>query len=144
MLCNFIKFSLSLLLFSVAGFSFSQNTEDIVFDKLIQKFMKVDEGHQITLTYNFTYSGETPLQLISPKVDCDCTSVEIPEEDITQNNSYKIIVHFNTKDKIGFQERPIKLIFLSTTDRNVKTEKEIVFKGMVKASKETKEKYKEH
>ncbi|MCB9360099.1 MAG: DUF1573 domain-containing protein [Flavobacteriales bacterium] len=143
MLSNFIKFSLSLLLFSVAGFSFSQTAEDIVFEKSIQKFMKVDEGHQITLTYNFTYKGVTPLQLLSPKVDCDCTSVEIPKEDIKQNNSYQIIVHFNTNDKIGFQERPIKLTFLST-ENNLKIEKEIVFKGMVKASKETKEKYKSH
>jgi hypothetical protein len=139
---NCIKFSLSLLLILVAGFSFSQNAENIVFEKSTQKFMKVDEGHQITLTYSFTYSGETPLQLITPKVDCDCTSVEIPEEDITQNNSYQIIVHFNTKDKIGFQERPIKLTFLSEVDKNIKVEKEIVFKGMVKASKATKEKYK--
>tara|TARA_R110001592_G_scaffold126028_2_gene336544 strand:+ start:2668 stop:3102 length:435 start_codon:yes stop_codon:yes gene_type:complete len=144
MLSNFIKFSLSLLLFSVAGFSFAQTAEDIVFEKSTQKFRRVDEGLQITLTYNFTYKGKTPLQLISPKVDCDCTSVEIPEEDIIPNNSYKVIVHFNTKDKIGFQERPIKLTFLSTTDRNKKIEKEIVFKGMVKASKETKAKYKQH
>lgn len=104
--------------------------------------MKVDEGHQITLTYNFTYNGKIPLQLISPKVDCDCTSVEIPEENIIQSNTYKIIVRFDTKDKIGFQERPIHLTFLSKENNNLKINKTIIFKGMVKASKETKAKYK--
>ena len=142
MLCNFIKFSLCLLLSSVAGFSFSQTANDIIFEKPILKFRKVDEGHQITLTYNFTYKGKNPLQLISPKVDCDCTSVEIPEEDISQYKPYQIIVHFDTKDKIGFQERPIKLTFLSTDDKSQKFDKTIIFKGMVKASKETKAKYK--
>ena len=142
MLCNFIKFSLSLLLFLVAGFSFSQTSDNIIFEKPTQKFMKVDEGHQITLTYNFTYNGKIPLQLISPKVDCDCTSLEIPEENIIQSNPYKIIVHFDTKDKIGFQERPIHLTFLSKENSNLKINKTIIFKGMVKASKETKAKYK--
>ena len=142
MLNNFIKFSLSLLLFSVAGFSFSQTAEDIIFEKSTQKFMKVDEGHQITLTYNFTYKGTIPLQILPPKVDCDCTTVEIPEEDITSNKDYKIVVHFNTKDKIGFQERPINLSFLSTENKSLKIDKTIIFKGMIKASKETKTKYK--
>jgi uncharacterized protein DUF1573 len=142
MLCNFIKFSLSLLLLLVAGFSFSQTSDNIIFEKPTQKFMKVYEGHQITLTYNFTYNGKIPLQLISPKVDCDCTSVEIPEENITPNKPYKIIVHFDTKDKIGFQERPIHLTFLSKENNNLKINKTIIFKGTVKASKETKAKYK--
>lgn len=144
MLSNFIKFSLSLLLFFVAGFSFSQTATDIIFEKSSQKFMKVDEGHQIKLTYNFTYNGTTPLQLLSPKVDCDCTSVEIPDEQIIGNKPYKIIVHFDTNNKIGFQERPIILTFISSIDKNQKIEKEILFKGMVKASKETKAKYKSH
>jgi hypothetical protein len=142
MLSNFIKFSLSLLLLSVAGFSFSQTAEDIIFEKSTQKFMKVDEGHQITLTYSFTNNGKIPLQLITPKVDCDCTSVEIPEEDIVPNKSYEIIVRFDTNDKIGFQERPINLVFLSTENKSLKIDKTITFKGMVKASKETKAKYK--
>ena len=144
MTSNFIKFSLSLLLITVAGFSFSQTAEDIVFEKPTQKFMKVDEGHQITLTYNFIYNGTVPLQLISPKVDCDCTSVEIPEEDIVQKKNYKIVVHFDTNDKIGFQEQPINLSFLLIENKNLKIDKTIIFKGMVKASKKTKAKYKSH
>lgn len=144
MISNCIKFSLSLLLFLVAGFSFSQTAADIIFEKSSQKFMKVDEGHQITLTYNFTYKGTTPLQLLSPKVDCDCTSIEIPEEEIIGNKPYKIIVHFDTNNKIGFQERPILLTFISSVNKNEKIEKEIVFKGMVKASKETKAEYKKN
>lgn len=141
---NFIKLSLSLLLFSVAGFSFSQTAEDIVFEKTTQKFMKVDEGHQITLTYNFSYSGVVDISVLPPKVDCSCTEVVLPSEPIKPNSSHSIQIKFNTKDKIGFQEREVLLHFVSDLMDSSFIEKKLIFKGMVKASKETKAKYKKN
>ena len=106
--------------------------------------MKVDEGHQITLEYRFTYSGEFPLTIVPPKVDCSCTEVILPDTDILPNSTYTIKIKFDTKDKIGYQEREVYLHFVSDLMDSRFIEKKLVFKGMVKPTKETKSKYKKN
>ena len=136
------KINLSLLLSLVASFSFGQNSDDIKFEKTTQKFMKVDEGHQITLSYNFTYNGNVQLKITPPKVDCSCTEVILPENDIQPNSTNTIKIKFNTFDKIGWQERNVTLHFTSNLMDSISIEKILTFKGMVKASKATKAAYK--
>ena len=139
---NLFKFSLSLLLISVASFSFAQTEADIKFEKKSQKFMKVDEGHQITLKYIFSYTGTIPLTIIPPKVDCSCTVVVLPENKIEPNTTDTITVRFDTKDKIGYQDKDITLQFISDAMDSRFIEKIITFKGMVKATKESIKDYK--
>jgi hypothetical protein len=139
------KINLSLLLLLVASFSFAQNSDDIQFEKTTQKFMRVDEGHQITLSYNFTYNGKVDLKITPPKVDCSCTEVVLPEDDIKPNSTNTIKIKFDTSDKIGWQERKVIIQFmgnLSEISRGPYFEKTLTFKGMVKASKITKDAYK--
>ena len=136
------KINLSLLLLLVASFSFAQSSDDIKFEKTTQKFMKVDEGHQITLTYNFTYTGQVDLKITPPKVDCSCTEVVLPENYIKPNSTNSIKIKFNTADKIGWQERDVVLHFTSDLMDSRTIEKKLTFKGMVKASKATKAAYK--
>jgi hypothetical protein len=136
------KLSISLLLILVASFSFCQTSENIQFDKKTQKFMRVDEGHQITLTYNFTYNGTIPLSIMPPKVDCSCTVVILPENKIEPNSTNAIIIKFDTKDKIGYQEREVLIQFTSDAMDSRSIDVTLIFKGVVKASKATKEAYK--
>ena len=137
------KISLSLLLFSVTSFSFAQTPSDIQFDKKVQKFRKVDEGHQITLKYVFTNNSNSNLTLVPPKVDCSCTVVIIPEHKIQPNSSDTITVKFDTKNKIGYQDRDINLKFIPENNPQSPIDTKITFKGMVKATKESKAAYKE-
>tara|TARA_B100000809_G_scaffold135519_1_gene133098 strand:- start:555 stop:1001 length:447 start_codon:yes stop_codon:yes gene_type:complete len=139
---SLFKINLSLLLLLVASFSFAQTSDDIQFEKTTQKFMRVDEGHIITLTYNFTYSGIVELNIIPPKVDCSCTEVILPEDKIKPNSKKIIKIKFDTKDKIGWQERSVTLQFTSDQMNSLSIEKTLTFKGMVKASKATKDAYK--
>ena len=136
------KINLSLLLSLEASFSFAQNSDELSFKKLSQKFMKVDEGHQITLSYNFTYTGKSNLKITPPKVDCSCTEVVLPENDILPNSTNTIKIKFDTSDKIGWQERDVTLHFTSDAMDSQSIEKKITFKGMVKASKARKAAYK--
>lgn len=138
------KINLSLLLILVASFSFAQTSDEIKFENKVQKFRRVDEGHQITLTYNFTYTGKFPLSIITPQVDCSCTQVILPEKKIQQNSSHFIKVKFDTKDKIGYQEREVLLQFVSDMMDSRSIDKKLIFKGVVKASQATKEVYKQH
>jgi len=131
-----------LLLILVASFSFAQSSDDIQFEKTTQKFMRVDEGHQITLAYNFTYSGNIDLSIIEPKVDCSCTEVILPKEKIKPNSKNIITIKFDTNDKIGWQEREVNIQFVSDLMDSRSISKKLIFKGVVKASKATKKAYK--
>ncbi|MBL4669335.1 MAG: DUF1573 domain-containing protein [Flavobacteriales bacterium] len=138
----FFKNSLSLLLILVVSFSFAQNSDNIEFEKTTQKFKKVDEGHQITLNYSFTYTGKIPLTILEPEVDCSCTTIVLPEGKIKSNSTNIIKIKFDTNDKIGWQEREVVIQFISDLMDSRFIEKKLIFKGMVKASKATKTIYK--
>ena len=138
------KINLSLLLILVASFSFAQTSADITFEKTTQKFKRVDEGHRLTFTYSFFYSGKINLSIISPKVDCSCTTVILPEGKIKPNSKNTITIKFDTKDKIGYQEREVVIQFVSDTMDSRSIDKKLVFKGVVKASQATKEAYKKN
>jgi len=134
--------SLSLLLL-VASFSFGQNPTDIQFEKTVQKFKKVDEGHQLKFNYSFTYSGKEQLNLTHQKVDCSCTEVLLPADQIESGKTYVVSIKFNTKNKIGYQEREVILNFTSPSDKTI-LQKKLIFKGVVKASTATKAAYKKN
>jgi hypothetical protein len=141
---NLFRLSLNLLLILAASFCFGQNPNEIKFEKPVQKFRKVDEGHQLTFTYFFTYFGKEKLSIIPPKVDCSCTKVILPKGEIESEKTYFIVIKFDTKDKIGYQEREVTLQFVSDKMDSTSIEKKITFKGVVKASKATKKAYKEN
>jgi len=137
------KLSLSLLLLITASFfCAAQSADDIVFENSTQKFKKVAEGHQLTFKYIFSYSGKESLTIIQPKVDCSCTEVILPEEKIKSGKTYTIIIKFDTNDKIGWQEREVMIQFYNIITDTLYFEQQLVFKGVVKASKATKEAYK--
>ena len=138
------KISLSLLLILVASFSFCQVAEDIKFENQVKKFNRTDEGKLVELTYSFSYKGTVKLSIIPPKVDCSCTEVILPKSDIEPNSNNIIIIRFNTKDKIGYQQREVILNFVSDAMDSRSIEKKLVFKGVVNASKETKDIYKQN
>lgn len=138
---KFFKTSLSLLLLLVASFSFAQKNSSVTFEKPTQKFKKVNEGEQIELIYRFSNYGKFILNIIPPEIDCSCTEVVIPEYEIAAGAQDSIIIKFDTNDKIGWQERNVILQFKA--DLLPKPiENRLTFKGMVKASKSTKEAYK--
>lgn len=141
---SLFKVSLSLLLLIVASFSFGQKPDIIHFEKKTLKFNKVDEGEIVELTYVFQNNGKHTLSIIPPKVDCSCTEVILPEEKINSMAKDSIIIKFDTKDKIGYQEREVVIQFVSDLMDSRSIDKKLIFKGVVKASKETKDAYKKN
>lgn len=133
------KLSLNLLLILVAGFSFVQS-KVVKFEKNTLTFKKVEEGEKIILKYYFRNNGKHTLSIIPPIVDCSCTEVMLPENKIAGGAKDSIIIHFDTNDKIGFQERNVNLQFENKLIGIIN--QKITFKGVVKASKATKETYK--
>jgi hypothetical protein len=140
---NLFRLGLSLLLFITASFFCSaQSVDQIKFKNPTHKFKKVAEGHQLVFTYNFSYSGTDQLTILEPKVDCSCTEVILPKEKIKAGKIYSIIIKFDTHHKIGWQEREVLIQFTTDIKKKSTIDKKITFKGMIKASKPTKEAYK--
>lgn len=81
------------------------------------------------------------MSITPPKVDCSFTEVILPLNKIPSGTRDSIIIKFDSKDKIGWQERNVTIQF--TTELIPEPlEKKVTFKGMVKASKTTEATYK--
>ncbi len=128
--------TLSLLLLAASFFCFIQKGNGLAFDKKTLKFDKVDEGKLVTLIYSFTNESNQPIIFKDFKTSCHCTKAILPKTPVAPNQKGEIKVTFDTNKKIGYQERTITII----TNLG---EYELKFKGVVNASKETIEEYKQ-
>lgn len=122
-----------LLLFSVS-LSFCQKNTSVFFEKKVIKFEKVEEGKLLEFYFPFTNKGNEPIVFFDYKTSCTCTKVILPKEPIPPKIESKIIVIFDTNNKIGFQQREVEI---ATSDGKYT----LIFKGVVKASAETKEEF---
>jgi hypothetical protein len=109
---------------------FAQGKAVFAFEKEIFKFGKVKAGEILEFSYPFTNSGSSPLIISDIKVTCGCTKPEYPQEPILPGESAVIKVKFNTKGKIGFQDRTLEII--SNADPSPKI---VRFKGTVSEEK---------
>lgn len=128
--------TLSLLLLAASFFCFIQKDSGLAFDKKTLKFDKVDEGELVTLLFSFTNESSQPVIFKDYKTSCQCTKAILPKTPITPNKKGEIKITFDTNKKIGYQERIVTII----TNLG---EYELKFKGVVNASKETIEEYKQ-
>lgn len=70
---------------------------------------KAKEGVVLSFDYEITNTGTEPLIFADYKVACTCTKVTLPETPLLPGEKVKIHVTFDTKDKIGFQDRTIEV-----------------------------------
>lgn len=82
---------------------------EIEVDKHTIKFPKTKEGVQLKHTYLLTNTGNAPLLLQNYEVSCTCTKAEFPKTPILSNQTVEVAISFDTKDKIGWQDREVTL-----------------------------------
>ena len=70
---------------------------------------KVKEGIVLSFDYEITNTGAEPLIFKDYKVACSCTKATLPEKPVMPGEKVKVNVTFDTKDKIGFQDRIIEV-----------------------------------
>jgi len=87
----------------------SVNVAKIVFDEEIHNFGIAAEGGEITHTFKFTNEGKTPLLISEARSTCGCTVPNWPKEPIEPGESNEINVRFNTKNRVGYQDKAITL-----------------------------------
>lgn len=83
------------------------------FEKEIIKFPKTPEGEVLHFEYTYKNSGTAPLIITEIKVQCNCTKVEFDKTPLAPGATGKIKVSFDTKGKIGYQDRTLE-IFANT------------------------------
>lgn len=99
---------------------------EIKFDDKTKKFEKTKAGEILYFEYFFTNTGNQPLVVSEVKVSCGCTKPEFPAEPVKPQEKGAIKVSFDTKGKIGYQDRVLEVI------SNAKNSPEkIRFKGVV-------------
>lgn len=105
-----MRFVLFLTIFLMnSAFGFGQQAE-FSFEKSTQRHKgKAKEGELLTFNYKFTNTGDTPLIISDYKVACPCTKAHYPSSPVPPGEKASIKVTFDTKDKIGYQDRKIAI-----------------------------------
>ena len=101
---------ISLMIILNSAFVLQQSAE-FNFLKNTLKFPKTKEGEVLRFQFEFTNSGNAPLVIsdIKPTMVCPCTQVEYPQEPVMPGKSAMIKVSFDTKGKIGYQDRILEV-----------------------------------
>lgn len=97
------------ILFISSYLIYSQGKADFTFEKEVIKLGKVKEGEVLNFEYSFTNSGTEPLIISDIKVACTCTKFEFPKSPVAPGEKQIIKVSFDTKNKIGYQDRTLEI-----------------------------------
>lgn len=104
-----MRFLLITLFILNSALSFSQQAE-FKFKGKVHRFGKVIEGEKVSTLFTFTNVGDAPLIINDYEVACTCTLVEFPTKPILPGETGEIKVNFDSKGKMGYQDRKIKIL----------------------------------
>lgn len=79
-------------------------------DTKTHDFGSIDEGDVITHYINVLNRGDAPLRIVDFQVGCGCTMVDYPRTAIQPGKSVKIKAVFDSKDKLGPQNKLVRLV----------------------------------
>ena len=82
-------------------------------EKQVYDFGTITEGDTVEHNFAFTNSGEFPLIINNITASCGCTTPEWPRDPIAPGQESSIKVRFNSKGKMGVQNKTIT-IFANT------------------------------
>lgn len=68
---------------------------------------KVTDGEIVRHTFSFTNTGSEPLQIQNARASCGCTTPNWTKEPIAPGESGEIQVEFNSKGRVGLQNKTV-------------------------------------
>ncbi|MFK7969947.1 MAG: DUF1573 domain-containing protein [Bacteroidia bacterium] len=85
---------------NMAASTASWNTEEY-------NWGKVTDGEIVRHTFTFTNNGSEPLQIQNARASCGCTTPAYSKEPIAPGESGEIQVEFNSKGRVGLQNKTV-------------------------------------
>lgn len=95
-------------------------------DQSSYDFGSIDEGEVIKHNFRILNRGNAPLKITDFEVGCGCTMVDIPRNPVQPGKMINIKAVFDSKDKLGSQNKRIRLV-TNGSPRYL----DMYFKGMV-------------
>ncbi|WP_197494041.1 DUF1573 domain-containing protein [Lewinella sp. 4G2] len=83
------------------------NVAKMTFAETAYAFGQVKAGAVVKHSFEFTNDGKVPLLITNARSTCGCTVPSYPEAPIAPGESGVIEVAFDTKNKNGYQEKPV-------------------------------------
>ena len=76
----------------------------------VHNFGSVTEGEKVTYNFRFKNSGTKPLIITNTSASCGCTVPEKPDKPVLPGETAFIKVVFNSKGKVGHNEKTITVL----------------------------------
>lgn len=91
--------------------SAKKNGAVITFEKQTHDFGDIYQGDKVEHTFYFTNTGNEPLIITNVHVTCGCTTPKgWPRDPIPPGGKGEITVSFDSKGKIGRQNKPVTVV----------------------------------
>ena len=117
---------LSLILFVGTLFAQDQpvfeepvNGAKITFAEASFDFGEITQGDIVEHVFKFENTGNQPLVISNVMTTCGCTAPSWPREPIAPGASSEILVKFNSRGKIGIQNKVITIVSNATNQREM-------------------------
>ena len=91
----------------------------IEFEEKIYNFGSVVEGDSVTHTFKFKNIGTEPLKILSARGSCGCTVPKYTKEAIAPGASGEVYVKFDTRAKMGSQNKTVTLVTNAANHKQV-------------------------
>jgi hypothetical protein len=121
-----MKFTIVLIAFCFSAVLFAQdqpvfeepsNGPKIAFTETRHEFGDIVQGAVVEHIFSFENTGNEPLILQDVKTTCGCTVPVWPREPIAPGDTSSIKVKFNSRGKVGVQNKVITIISNATNQR---------------------------
>lgn len=88
----------------------AKDTTSVQLIDSVYNFGNITEGEKVTFNFRFKNIGTKPLVITSTSASCGCTVPEKPEKPVLPNETGFIKVVFNSKGKVGHNEKNITVM----------------------------------
>ena len=88
----------------------AKDTSSVQVIDSVYNFGSVTEGEKVTYNFRFKNSGTKPLVITNTSASCGCTVPEKPDKPVLPGETAFIKVVFNSKGKVGHNEKTITVI----------------------------------
>lgn len=121
---KFVVFFFSFLILALASFAQEDKVFDepangpkIVFQESSFDFGDITQGDVVEHVFTFENTGNQPLILSNVQTTCGCTAPSWPREPIAPGDTGEIKVKFNSRGKVGMQNKIITVISNAVNQR---------------------------